>query len=99
MSRSLPLPYLASPPAEYDARYMNDLVRAVDQYFRLVQIAADETFTGVRITDLQEGDDYMLDAGVLFQIDGVVYVSRADVVFLRGSAATSGVGTVTVVTS
>ena len=99
MARGLPLPYLPLPPSEYDAGYMNDLVRAVDQFMRQVATPADETFTGVRITDLQSGSDQNLADGVLFQDNGVIFVTRRNVAVPATTTAVGSVGSTTVVTS
>ena len=99
MSRALPLPYLPLAPREYDARYMNDLVRAVDQFMRQSLELGEGTFSTIRLTNLQEGNDQGLDVGVLFHVDGVVHITRLDTAYISAVSASASVGTVTVVTS
>jgi len=99
MSRGLPLPYLPLAPDQYDVRYMNELVRAVDTFMRLYNELGEGTFSNVRITDLQNGTDQGLDPGVLFRIGDTIYVTLANKAVLTTNTAVGSIGEVTVVTS
>ena len=89
-----PAPFFGTPPTEYSQRYMNDLVRAFAQFVELERNPGEGRFTFAVFTDLQD-NDLGLEAGSLYQQDGVIKVSRANVANPLGSALIANVEDVT----
>jgi len=90
-----PFPRLPSPPQEIDARYLNDLVRALEIFLRQMQnpqLNFQEVPTDGNNNLLQQGDIYIADGGFL-KIIGKTEVFSGSV------SATGSVGTVTVAVS
>lgn len=95
--RNLTPPFFASPPGEYQQVYFADLVRAFSLYVLQQQQAGEGRNTFTVFTDLKT-NDVGLEAGAVFEVNGFVKVSRPSNPHPAGSSATSGVGSVTVVT-
>ena len=90
-----PFPRLPSPPQEIDARYLNDLVRALEIFLRQMQnpqLNFQEVPTDGNNNLLQQGDIYIADGGFL------KVIGKTEV-FSGSVSATGSVGTVTVVVS
>ena len=98
MSRNLILPFFAVPPTQYDQQYFANLTRSFAVYMEQQQNPGEERATRLTLTDLQT-DDFGLETGALFQQGGFVKVTLANTPHVRGSTGTSGIGTVTVITS
>ena len=47
-------------------------------------------------TNLPSGDDTTLEVGALFEVDGVLKISKVNIPHCTGNSATSGLGSVTV---
>lgn len=73
MSRNLPLPYLALPPAEYDQRYFSDLVQTIAVYMQQERNPGEGRFTRVTLTDLPTSSTG-LETGALWNDSGTVKV-------------------------
>ena len=90
-----PFPRLPSPPQEVDARYLSDLVRALEIFLRQAQnpqLNFQEVPTDGNNNLLEQGDIYIADGGIL------KVVGKTEI--FRGSlSATGAVGTVTVAIS
>jgi hypothetical protein len=54
--------------------------------------------TGITLTDLQSGNDVGLEVGAVFEVDGFLKISRANVASVAGVSVTASVGSVTVLT-
>jgi hypothetical protein len=90
-----PFPRLPSPPQEVDARYLSDLVRALEIFLRQMQnpqLNFQEVPTDGNNNLLQQGDIYIADGGFL-KVIGKTEVFGGSV------SATGSVGTVTVAVS
>lgn len=90
-----PFPRLPSPPQEIDARYLNDLVRALEIFLRQMQnpqLNFQEVPTDGNNNLLQQGDIYIADGGFL------KVIGKTEV-FSGSVSATGSVGTVTVAVS
>tara|TARA_R100000808_G_scaffold19374_1_gene42069 strand:- start:395 stop:691 length:297 start_codon:yes stop_codon:yes gene_type:complete len=98
MSRNLILPFFAVPPRDYDRSYFANLVRSFATYVEQIQNPGEERATQLTLTDLQT-DDYNLENGALFQIDGTVKITIINKPHVRGLSATSAVGSVTISTT
>ena len=90
-------PYFATPPRDYDQRYMNDLIRAFGQFATDVANPGEGRNTTIVLTDLQNSNS-SLEVGALFEQGGRVYVTLANIPAPAGIAASGSVGTVTVST-
>lgn len=97
MDRRVPFPVFGNSPGEYDRRFLDDLARKLNQLVTIIRTPGEGRNTTIVLTDLPTSD-YGLEAGSLFQIDGVVRVSLAYVPYLSGVRATGSVGTVSVTT-
>ena len=73
MSRNLPLPYLAVPPAEYDQRYFSELVQSIAVYMQQERNPGEGRFTNVVLTDLPTSATG-LESGTLWNDSGTVKV-------------------------
>lgn len=96
-SRNLVRPYFPVAPAQYDQSYFSEVVRAFSVYLEQMQNPGEGRNTQLVLTNLQT-DDSGLETGALFQQDGFVKIALINTPHVRGSAATGGVGTVTVST-
>ena len=90
-----PFPRLPSPPQEVDARYLSDLVRALEIFLRQAQnphLNFQEVPTDGNNNLLEQGDIYIADGGFL------KVVGKTEI-FSGSLSATGSVGTVTVAIS
>ncbi|HAW77686.1 MAG TPA: hypothetical protein DCW74_18370 [Alteromonas australica] len=90
-----PFPRLPSPPQEVDARYLSDLVRALEIFLRQAQnpqLNFQEVPTDGNNNLLQQGDIYIADGGFL------KVVGKTEI-FSGSLSATGSIGTVTVAVS
>ncbi len=90
-----PFPRLPSPPQEIDARYLSDLVRALEIFLRQAQnpqLNFQEVPTDGNNNLLEQGDIYIADGGFL------KVVGKTEI-FSGSLSATGSVGTVTVAIS
>ncbi len=97
MSRNLVLPFFPVAPQQYEQQYFAEVVRAFSVYLEQMQNPGEGRNTRLVLTNLQT-DDSGLEIGALFEQDGFVKITRANVPHARGSSATGQVGTVTVST-
>jgi len=74
VSRNLPLPYLAIPPADYDQRYFAELVQTIAVYMQQERNPGEGRFTKVVLTDLPTSAAG-LEPGTLWNDSGTVKVA------------------------
>lgn len=92
--RTIP-PTFSRAPAEYDQLYFNDLVRSLISLVTYIQTPGEGRQTTIVLTGLAS-DDYGLEPGTMFQVNGALRVSVLYTSYVRGVAASGSVGTVTV---
>jgi hypothetical protein len=97
MDVRLVFPTFSSPPAQYDQRYLQDLVRALDALVRVVKAPGEGRQTTIVLTDLQS-NDYGLEPGTIFEVNGALRVSVVYSPYVAGVSSTGAVGSVTVTT-
>lgn len=97
MSRNIPFPFFGTPPKEYQHRYFEKLVESFNIYVRQVANPGEGRNTFTVFTNLQ-ANDVGLEPGAVFQVDGVLRVSLANMPYPSGVSGTSSVGSVTVST-
>lgn len=97
-NRSLVRPYFPNPPAAYDQRYLNEVIRAFSVFIQQMQNPGDSRHTDLTLTNLKSNDQG-LEEGALFEVDGFVKISRPFNPHLAGAGATASVGSVTVTTT
>ena len=101
MSRNLIKPFFARPPAEYDQKYMSDLVQSFALYLEQMQNPGEGRHTRLTLTNLPTSDQG-LEVGGLFQyrdaagLLGVVRITSSNQTNLPGISGTGSVGSVTV---
>ncbi len=95
MARINPFAHFAKPPDAYSPRYFADMVRAFANYIQQVDTPGEGRNTKIVLTNMQT-DDYGLEAGTLFQVDGVVRVTLVTSPYVRGVSTTLSLGTVVV---
>ncbi len=78
---------------------MTDLVRALQTFIALVENPGGSRATDLTLTALTSGNDVGLEVGALYELDGYVKITLANVSACSGTSATSAVGTVTVAVS
>ena len=98
-SNVTPFPRLPSPQGEIDSIYMTDLVRALESFISVVENPGGSRATDLTLTSLQSGNDVGLEVGGLYEVNGFVKITLANVSACSGISATSGLGTVTVAVS
>lgn len=97
-SRGQPFPYFPTPPSQYDQRYLTEVVRAFSLFINQVNNPGPGRATTLTLTNLRT-DDYGLENGALFQVDGFVKIALANKPHPSGVSATGAVGSVTVTIS
>lgn len=95
MDRRLTLPVFGNAPDEYDRRHLDDIARKLNQMITALRSPGEGRQTRLVITDLTN-NDYGLEPGTLFQVDGMLLVSVVYKPYLVGVSASGGVGTATV---
>lgn len=95
MARINPFLRFSNPPMAYSPGYFADIVRAFAAYVQQADTPGEGRNTTIVLTNLQT-DDYRLETGTLFQVDGVVRVSLLTAPYVRGLSATVALGTVAV---
>ena len=94
-SRNVPLPYFPVPPAQYNPVYLAEIVRAFSVFLEQIQNPGPQRATKITLTDLQN-NDFGLENGALFQVNGTVKITQANTPHVVGSGSSGGVGGVTV---
>jgi hypothetical protein len=97
MSNGLAVPLFPNAPLEYDPLYQAEVVRAFSLFLQQMTNPGPLRATTLTLTNLPT-DDYWLEPGSLFQVDGVVRVSILNKPYPRGVSARGAVGAVTVTT-
>ena len=98
MDRKTPLPrFPAATAMTFNWQWAAQLVRALEQMTELLRNPGEGRFTTATYTELPSNDSG-LEPGALFQLDGVVMVSRQRVAVPAGVSATGSVGSVTITT-
>lgn len=95
MDRRLVPPIFSRPPATYDQLYFSDLVRGLISFVTFVQAVGEGRQTTLVLTNLQS-NDYGLEPGTIFVVDGVLRVPLPNRPYVAGVSATSAVGSVSV---
>lgn len=98
-SRSLVRPYFPIPPKGYSQEYFAEIIRAFSVFIQQVQNPGDARHTTLTLTNLQSMTDQGLEVGALFEVDGVVKITRSFNPHVGGVAGSGTVGTVTVITT
>tara|TARA_R100000329_G_scaffold1946_1_gene3187 strand:- start:522 stop:818 length:297 start_codon:yes stop_codon:yes gene_type:complete len=97
MAQPVVKPQFPVAPQEYDQRYLSELVRSFSVFVEQIQNPGPGRATQLTLTDLQS-NDFELETGALFQVDGTVKITQANTPHVVGSGSTGSVGTVTVST-
>lgn len=95
MDRRLTPPIFSRAPAQYDQLYFNDLVRALIDLITYIQAPGEGRQTTIVLTNLA-ANDYGLEPGTIFQVNGALRVVLLNAPYVRGLSATGSVGSVTV---
>lgn len=95
MDRRLIPPIFTRAPAQYEQVYFNDLVRALISLIAYIQAPGEGRQTTIVLTNLAN-NDYGLEAGTIFQVNGALRVSLLNAPYVGGVGATGSVGAVTV---
>jgi hypothetical protein len=97
MDVRLVFPKFAAPPQDYDRKYFSDLVRSLEALVTVVQTPGEGRQTTIVLTNLTN-NDYGLEPGTIFEVDGALRVSVLYKAYVLGLSATGSVGSVTVTT-
>ena len=95
-TRNLPAPFFPYPPDSYDQNYFSDVVRSFALYIEQQRNPGESRATKMTFTNLPSGDDTNIENGALFEVDGVVKISKLNRPHCASNSATSGLGSVTV---
>ena len=72
------------------------MVRAFSLFVNQQRNPGEERATRITLTNLPSGHDTNIELGALFEVDGVVKISKRNIPHCTGNSATSGLGLVTV---
>ena len=97
MDVRLVFPRFTNPPADYDRKYFADLVRSLDNLVTILQAAGEGRQTTIVLTNLAT-NDYNLEPGTIFQVNGALRVSVPYSPYPEGISSSASVGSVTVTT-
>jgi hypothetical protein len=97
MDVRLVFPRFTSPPADYDRKYFADLVRSLDNLVTVIQAAGEGRQTTIVLTNLAT-NDYNLEPGTMFQVEGALRISVIYSPYVVGISSSVSVGSVTVTT-
>jgi len=95
MDRRLIPPIFSRPPATYDQLYFSDLIRGLISFVTFVQAVGEGRQTTIVLTNLAS-NDYGLEPGTVFQVDGALRVPIPNRPYPAGVQANAAVGGVTV---
>jgi hypothetical protein len=98
MDRRITFPVFGKAPQEYDARYVDALVASLASLMNVLRSPGEGRQTTMTLTDLPT-NDYGLEEGALFQVNGAVRTSLLDSPYVEGFGTTCSVGTVAVTIS
>ena len=98
MSQPVVKPQFPVPPAQYEQRYLAEIVRAFSVFIEQIQNPGLQRATQITLTNLQS-NDVGLENGALFQVDGTVKITQANLPHVAGSTSAGSVGDVTVTIS
>ena len=97
MDYRIVFPTFPRPPSDYDQRYFQDLARSLEALVVAIRTPGEGRQTTIVLTDLQS-TDFGLEPGTIFEVSGVLRVSKPNLPYVAGTSATTRVGTVTVTT-
>jgi len=95
-TRNVPAPLFPYPPEDYDQNYFSDVVRSFSIFVDQQRNPGEARATKMTFTNLPSGDDLSLEVGALFEVEGVLKISKVNIPHCTGNSATSGLGSVTV---
>ena len=96
MSTVTTFPRLPTPPSEINTVYVSDLVRTLESFIDQVQNPGGLRGTELTLTNLQSGNNVGLETGALYELEGFVKITLANVPACSGLLGTGAIGTVTV---
>jgi hypothetical protein len=73
-NRLVPAPYFPIPPAEYDQRYFNEVIRAFSVFLEQSRNPGEGRFTKITLTDLPTSSSG-LPSGALWNDGGTVKIA------------------------
>lgn len=97
MDVRLVFPTFPNPPSQYNQQYLEALVRSLDALVRVIRAPGEGRQTTIVLTNLQS-NDYGLEPGTIFEVNGALRVSVLYSPYVAGLSATGAVGSVTVTT-
>lgn len=95
MDRRLLFPIFGNAPDDYLQSYHDDVARKLNLLAALLRSPGEGRNTTIVLTNLQS-NDYGLEPGTLFSVNGAVRISLVYSPYLSGVEANGSVGTVTV---
>lgn len=90
-------PTFPRPPADYDQRYFQDLARSLEALVTAIRSAGEGRQTTIVLTNLTSNDSG-LEPGTIFEVDGVLRVSKLNLPYVAGVSAIGRIGSVSVTT-
>jgi len=90
-------PTFPRPPEEYGPRYFQDLARSLEALVVAIRTPGEGRQSTIVLTNLQD-NDVGLEAGTIFEVDGILRISKANQPYIKGVSATPYIGTVSVTT-
>tara|TARA_R100000664_G_C2756718_1_gene144674 strand:+ start:1561 stop:1860 length:300 start_codon:yes stop_codon:yes gene_type:complete len=98
MSRNLPAPFFPYPPIDYQQQYFAEIVRAFGTYIEQQRNPGEGRVTKITMTAVPSETDVSLETGAVFEVRGVLKISKVDIPHPQGTGGTMGIGSVSVTT-
>jgi len=95
MDRRTIFPQFQKATGEYNKLYFDNMVNALNGLMNVLRSPGEGRQTTMTLTNLPT-NDYGLEVGGMFQVDGVVHVSILNKAYVGGVGGTTHVGTVSV---
>ena len=97
MDRRLVFPQFQKAPLDYQPRYVDNLVNMLNVLMNALRNPGEGRQSTLVLTNLPS-NDYGLEAGSLFNIQGAIRISVLYSPYVQGTVATGSTGSVTVTT-
>lgn len=97
MDRRLIFPRFENPPVDYNKRYFDNMVNMLNVLMNALRSPGVGRQTTMTFTNLPS-NDYGLEPGALFQVNGQVRISVLNLAYVQGDSGAGQTGSVTVTT-
>ena len=97
MDRRLTFPIFGNASSEYDKGFLDDLSRKLNQLITILKTPGEGRYNRLVLPNLTT-NDYGLEPGTIFQVNGQLFVSVLNRAYVVGLGVTGSVGSVRITT-